>query len=120
MVKRFLFEHHRFLMLPLLHAVGHGVNFLQMNVELTYAPLYCMMKSFKICLNCLYLLEHCFFMQGVAYLHNMIQSVLDKHLGMWEQYCLRHCFSVPEGFSLPKDVRFLFRGLCCVNLQVVT
>ncbi|XP_010037328.2 protein MIS12 homolog isoform X2 [Eucalyptus grandis] len=42
--------------------------------------------------------------KGVAYLHNMIQSVLDKHLGMWEKYCLRHCFSVPEGFSLPKDV----------------
>ncbi|KAK3406433.1 hypothetical protein EUGRSUZ_K02638 [Eucalyptus grandis] len=41
--------------------------------------------------------------KGVAYLHNMIQSVLDKHLGMWEKYCLRHCFSVPEGFSLPKD-----------------
>ncbi|XP_056170772.1 protein MIS12 homolog isoform X3 [Syzygium oleosum] len=42
--------------------------------------------------------------KGVAYLHNMIQSVLDKHLGMWEKYCLRHCFSVPEGFSFPKDV----------------
>ncbi|XP_030473648.2 protein MIS12 homolog isoform X1 [Syzygium oleosum] len=41
--------------------------------------------------------------KGVAYLHNMIQSVLDKHLGMWEKYCLRHCFSVPEGFSFPKD-----------------
>ncbi|XP_031104412.1 protein MIS12 homolog [Ipomoea triloba] len=21
---------------------------------------------------------------------------------MWEKYCLRHCFTVPEGFSLPK------------------
>ncbi|XP_030521868.1 protein MIS12 homolog [Rhodamnia argentea] len=41
--------------------------------------------------------------KGVAYLHNMIQSVLDKHLGMWEKYCLRHCFSIPQGLSFPKD-----------------
>ncbi|XP_052182979.1 protein MIS12 homolog [Diospyros lotus] len=40
--------------------------------------------------------------KGVAYLRNMVQSVLDKRLGMWEKYTLRHCFVVPEGFSLPK------------------
>ncbi|XVE56726.1 hypothetical protein DITRI_Ditri04bG0034100 [Diplodiscus trichospermus] len=33
----------------------------------------------------------------------MIQSSLDKRLAMWEKYCLRHCFTVPEGFSLPKN-----------------
>ncbi|XAR63863.1 hypothetical protein NMG60_11023995 [Bertholletia excelsa] len=40
--------------------------------------------------------------KGVAYLRNMVQSVLDKRLSMWEKYCLRHCFTVPEGFSLAK------------------
>ncbi|KAK4756386.1 hypothetical protein SAY87_006513 [Trapa incisa] len=38
--------------------------------------------------------------KGVACLHNMIQSVVDSHLEMWEKYCLHHCFKVPEGFSL--------------------
>ncbi|KAE8665877.1 2-aminoethanethiol dioxygenase-like isoform X1 [Hibiscus syriacus] len=41
--------------------------------------------------------------KGVNYIRNMIQSSLDKRLAMWEKYCLRHCFSVPEGFSLPKN-----------------
>ncbi|PSR89167.1 hypothetical protein CEY00_Acc29362 [Actinidia chinensis var. chinensis] len=40
--------------------------------------------------------------KGVAYLQNMVRSVLDKRLSIWEKYCLRHCFAVPEGFSLPK------------------
>lgn len=40
--------------------------------------------------------------KGVGYLRNMIQSALDRPLTMWEKYCLRHCFVVPEGFSLPK------------------
>ncbi|KAJ0048876.1 hypothetical protein Pint_16362 [Pistacia integerrima] len=40
--------------------------------------------------------------KGVAYIRNMIQSALDKRLGMWEKYCLHHCFAVPEGFSLPQ------------------
>ena len=34
----------------------------------------------------------------------MIQGVLDKRLEMWEKYCLRHCFAVPEGFLMPKAV----------------
>ncbi|KAK8268048.1 hypothetical protein V6Z12_D11G039800 [Gossypium hirsutum] len=42
--------------------------------------------------------------KGVNYIRNMIQSSLDKRLAMWEKYCLRHCFTVPEGFSLPKNV----------------
>ncbi|KAL5725562.1 hypothetical protein ACHQM5_008696 [Ranunculus cassubicifolius] len=41
--------------------------------------------------------------KGVASIHYMIQAALDKRLGMWEAYCLRHCFRVPEGLSLPKD-----------------
>ncbi|XP_031371809.1 protein MIS12 homolog [Punica granatum] len=40
--------------------------------------------------------------KGVDTMRNMVQSVLDSHLGMWEKYCLRHCFKVPEGFSLTK------------------
>ncbi|KAJ0105667.1 hypothetical protein Patl1_19011 [Pistacia atlantica] len=40
--------------------------------------------------------------KGVVYIRNMIQSALDKRLGMWEKYCLHHCFAVPEGFSLPQ------------------
>ncbi|OWM90335.1 hypothetical protein CDL15_Pgr014637 [Punica granatum] len=42
--------------------------------------------------------------KGVDTMRNMVQSVLDSHLGMWEKYCLRHCFKVPEGFSLTKPV----------------
>ncbi|KAA8541134.1 hypothetical protein F0562_025120 [Nyssa sinensis] len=40
--------------------------------------------------------------KGVNYIRNMIQTVLDERLAMWQKYCLRHCFSVPEGFSLSK------------------
>ncbi|XP_010261976.1 PREDICTED: protein MIS12 homolog [Nelumbo nucifera] len=40
--------------------------------------------------------------KGISYIRNIIQSGLDKRLDMWEKYCLRHCFVVPEGFSLPK------------------
>lgn len=40
--------------------------------------------------------------KGVSDIGNMIRSALDKRLSMWEKYCLRHCFIVPEGFSLPK------------------
>ncbi|GMI67365.1 ARABIDOPSIS MINICHROMOSOME INSTABILITY 12 (MIS12)-LIKE, MINICHROMOSOME INSTABILITY 12 (MIS12)-LIKE [Hibiscus trionum] len=45
--------------------------------------------------------------KGVNYIHNMIQSSLGKRLAMWEKYCLRHCFTVPEGFSLPKNDELL-------------
>lgn len=41
--------------------------------------------------------------KGVAHIRNLIQLALDKRLGVWEKYCLHHCFSVPEGFSLPKS-----------------
>ncbi|KAK1388044.1 2-aminoethanethiol dioxygenase-like [Heracleum sosnowskyi] len=39
--------------------------------------------------------------KGVEYLQNMIYSALDRPLSMWEKYCLRHCFVVPQGFTLP-------------------
>ncbi|KAK3040904.1 hypothetical protein RJ639_027899, partial [Escallonia herrerae] len=39
---------------------------------------------------------------GVAHIQNTIQSNLHKRLAMWEKYCLKHCFVVPEGFSLRK------------------
>ncbi|XP_039011535.1 protein MIS12 homolog [Hibiscus syriacus] len=50
--------------------------------------------------------------KGINYICNMIQSSLDKRLAMWE-YCLRHCFMIPEGFSLPKNVG----GETAVNLK---
>ncbi|WOK98754.1 hypothetical protein Cni_G07466 [Canna indica] len=39
--------------------------------------------------------------RGISSLHHLTQSVLDKRMSMWEKYCLRHCFSVPDGFVLP-------------------
>ncbi|KAL5996784.1 hypothetical protein ACLOJK_007704 [Asimina triloba] len=41
---------------------------------------------------------------GVSLLFDKIQSTLDKKMGMWEKYCLQHCFDVPDGFSLLKAV----------------
>ncbi|KAH9722430.1 protein MIS12-like [Citrus sinensis] len=48
--------------------------------------------------------------KGVAYIRNLIQLALDKRLSVWEKYCLHHCFSVPEGFSLPKSVEISFQN----------
>ncbi|CAA6655363.1 unnamed protein product [Spirodela intermedia] len=42
--------------------------------------------------------------QGISSLRHMTQATLNKRLGLWERYCLLHCFSVPEGFSSAKDV----------------
>ncbi|KAL3512324.1 hypothetical protein ACH5RR_025041 [Cinchona calisaya] len=39
--------------------------------------------------------------KGAECIRKVIQSSLDKRLSGWEKYCLRHCFVVPEGFSLP-------------------
>ncbi|KAG5554464.1 hypothetical protein RHGRI_012111 [Rhododendron griersonianum] len=44
--------------------------------------------------------------EGVAYLREMVHSALDKPMARWENYCLRQCFVVPEGFSLPKANEF--------------
>ncbi|GKA31505.1 hypothetical protein Tco_0717810 [Tanacetum coccineum] len=47
--------------------------------------------------------------KGLNYIRFMTPSSLDKRLLMWEKfYCFLHIFVVPEGFSSPKDVRFLF------------
>ncbi|OMO60921.1 Centromere protein Mis12 [Corchorus capsularis] len=53
--------------------------------------------------------------KGVNYVRNLVQSSLDKRLAMWEKYCLRHCFTVPEGFSLPKNV-----GSCLDSMELLT
>ncbi|CAN4088298.1 unnamed protein product [Withania somnifera] len=39
--------------------------------------------------------------KGVANIKNIIQLALDKRLSMWEKHSLHHCFTVPQGFSLP-------------------
>ncbi|KAG9136851.1 hypothetical protein Leryth_004591 [Lithospermum erythrorhizon] len=31
-----------------------------------------------------------------------VQFVLNKGLTAWENYCLQHCFSLPQGFTLPE------------------
>ncbi|GMN57979.1 hypothetical protein TIFTF001_027079 [Ficus carica] len=45
--------------------------------------------------------------KGVALIKKTIQSALDKRLVMWEEYCLNHCFEVPEGFSLSKGLAWV-------------
>lgn len=47
---------------------------------------------------------------GIASVRNTVQSVLDKRLAMWEKYCLRHCFTVPQGFALPKTDESIGNG----------
>ncbi|WJX95655.1 hypothetical protein P8452_76946 [Trifolium repens] len=42
--------------------------------------------------------------QGVDYIRQKVQSVLDQKLAVWEKYCLYHCFSLPEGFRLPNTL----------------
>lgn len=48
-------------------------------------------------------------LKGVDCIRNMVQSVLDKRLAIWEKYCLRHCFAVPQVFVMPKSVGSLSR-----------
>ncbi|KAL0396157.1 UNVERIFIED_CONTAM: protein MIS12 [Sesamum calycinum] len=40
--------------------------------------------------------------KGVAYIRNLVQLALDQRMQKWEEYCLRFCFRVPEGFALPR------------------
>ncbi|XP_047333055.1 protein MIS12 homolog [Impatiens glandulifera] len=40
--------------------------------------------------------------KGVLSVRRLIQSPLDKRLDLWKLYSLKHCFAVPEGFSLPE------------------
>ncbi|KAK7265056.1 hypothetical protein RJT34_32672 [Clitoria ternatea] len=39
--------------------------------------------------------------KGVDCIRQRVQSVLDKQLTTWENYVLRHCFSLPQGFRMP-------------------
>lgn len=41
--------------------------------------------------------------RGVNDIHLLVKDVLDKKMSSWEKYCLRHCFTVPEGFMAPED-----------------
>ncbi|KAL5544837.1 hypothetical protein UlMin_008621 [Ulmus minor] len=51
--------------------------------------------------------------KGVNLIHKMVQSVLNKRLAMWEEFCLNHCFEVPQGFSLPKNDEPSSNSLAC-------
>lgn len=62
---------------------------------------------FRVLIECLFA-----YLQGVNVIRKMVQSNVDKRLLMWEQYCLDHCFEVPEGFVLPKSVCPLQLSLC--------
>ncbi|RZC80194.1 hypothetical protein C5167_042770 [Papaver somniferum] len=39
---------------------------------------------------------------GISSICTVVQGALDKQMDLWEKYCLRHCFVVPEGFTLRK------------------
>ncbi|XP_010435437.1 PREDICTED: protein MIS12 homolog isoform X1 [Camelina sativa] len=39
---------------------------------------------------------------GIERVRGLVQSVMDKRMEMWEDYCLKYCFAVPDGFVLPK------------------
>ncbi|XP_010450382.1 PREDICTED: protein MIS12 homolog isoform X2 [Camelina sativa] len=39
---------------------------------------------------------------SIERVRNLIQSVMDKRMEMWEVYCVKYCFAVPDGFVLPK------------------
>ncbi|RZC61095.1 hypothetical protein C5167_022853 [Papaver somniferum] len=40
--------------------------------------------------------------KGISSIRSVVQGALDKQINLWEKYCLRHCFVVPEGFTLHK------------------
>ncbi|KAI3907699.1 hypothetical protein MKW98_016343 [Papaver atlanticum] len=40
--------------------------------------------------------------KGISSIRSVVQGALDKQMDLWEKYCLRHCFVVPEGFTLHK------------------
>ncbi|KAL6552594.1 hypothetical protein OROHE_007958 [Orobanche hederae] len=44
--------------------------------------------------------------KGVTNIRESIQVTLDQCMQIWEEYCLRHCFRVPEEFTLPKANEF--------------
>ncbi|KAG9139044.1 hypothetical protein Leryth_022551 [Lithospermum erythrorhizon] len=40
--------------------------------------------------------------RGVSLVKDRVQFVLNRGLTAWENYCLQHCFSLPQGFTLPE------------------
>ncbi|EOA17334.1 hypothetical protein CARUB_v10005610mg [Capsella rubella] len=40
---------------------------------------------------------------GIERVRGLIQSVMDKRMELWEGYCVKFCFAVPDGFVLPKS-----------------
>ncbi|XP_028763619.1 protein MIS12 homolog [Neltuma alba] len=51
--------------------------------------------------------------KGVDCIRSVIQAVLDKRLAIWEKYCLRHCFSVPQSFVMQKSGNSIEDGSVC-------
>ncbi|WZY88548.1 hypothetical protein YC2023_045283 [Brassica napus] len=43
--------------------------------------------------------------KGIDRVRGMIQSVLEDRLRMWETYCVRYTFAVPEDFVLPESLQ---------------
>ncbi|CAI8610306.1 unnamed protein product [Vicia faba] len=39
--------------------------------------------------------------QGINGILQNVQSVVDQKLAVWEEYCLYHCFSLPQEFQMP-------------------
>ncbi|CAL9224829.1 unnamed protein product [Arabidopsis halleri] len=57
---------------------------------------------------------------GIERVRGLIQSVIDKRLELWESYCVRFCFAVPDGFVLPKSGEsspIHQEGLCDLELD---
>ncbi|KMZ69538.1 hypothetical protein ZOSMA_20G00150 [Zostera marina] len=55
--------------------------------------------------------------KAVSAIRDIIQEAVDKQLSAWEIYCLHHCFSVPEGFSLSQTDVTLGNGLLVENFM---
>ncbi|XP_027333345.1 protein MIS12 homolog [Abrus precatorius] len=49
--------------------------------------------------------------KGVDCVRQRVQSVLDKKLSAWENYVLRHCFALPQGFRMPNTDESSENGL---------
>ncbi|KAK7330234.1 hypothetical protein VNO77_24422 [Canavalia gladiata] len=49
--------------------------------------------------------------KGVDCTRQRVQSVLDKKLAAWENYVLRHCFALPQGFRMPNTDKSSENGL---------
>ncbi|KAL6634752.1 hypothetical protein ACP70R_027423 [Stipagrostis hirtigluma subsp. patula] len=41
--------------------------------------------------------------RGINGCQRLVKNALDKRMSIWEKYCLQHCFTVPEGFTVNED-----------------